>query len=639
MAARSFRGVSRRRFIAGAGLALAGTVMACGQGQEAARLVSTSPPSSPASGAPPAQANTPAPTVPTAPSATSAPRPSPSPTVAVPASPTAGPASPTAGATAKAAASATPKPGVAAAPDMVLINGKVITVDRSDTIAQAVAIKDGRVQAAGSNEAIRGLVGAGTKVVDLKGKTVTPGLIDAHNHLQVIAQFGGYLLPFLPPEVKSLKEMQDRLAGLAAKTPQGEWIKGYYLAFSEGRPPRRQDLDKVTPEHPVWMMQQGGHVGAANSLAIKQAGLSASTASPQGGIIEKDASGELTGVFYNHRAMDLLRQAIPPFTTEMARDGILASQPLLAAVGVTSFQDNNVRSGDTIGAYLDIGRQGKMLLRGAVYLTLEWPQDVARALAAQRYEDPFMRFAGYKFLIDGQAPTAYCHQRHSGVEWNLPTWDPAMFKRVVAALHETGLQICVHCAGDAATDLVLDAYEAAMNAAPRPDPRHRIEHAVLTTPEATRRMRDLGVVVSTQPQFIRVGGNSWLATFGEERMNRVIVTREWLDAGVHVALGSDAPTTPWLSPAAALAGAVHRLNGSNKVVGPDQKLTIQEALRCHTIEAAYAAHEEQVKGSIEPGKLADLAVWGEDPYVLPAAQLMQAPIAMTIIGGKVVYEG
>jgi predicted amidohydrolase YtcJ len=360
--------------------------------------------------------------------------------------------------------------------------------------------------------------------------------------------------------------------------------------------------------------------------------------SPQGGIIEKDASGELTGVFYNHRAMDLLRTHIPPFTTEAAREGILAAQPLFAAVGVTSFQDNNVRSSDTIETYLDLGRQGKMLLRGAVYMTLEWPKDLTRALAATRYDDPYMRFAGYKFLIDGQAPTAYCHEPHSGVQWNLPTWDPAGFKQAVAALHETGLQICVHCAGDAAVDLTLDAYEAAMNAHPRPDPRHRIEHAVLTTPEATRRMADLGVVVSTQPQFIRVGGNSWLSTFGEARMKRAIVTREWLDAGVHVALGSDAPTTPWLSPNAALAGAVARVNASNKVVGPEQRMTISEALRGHTFEAAYAAHEEMLKGSIEPGKLADLAVWGEDPLTCPIQQLMQAPIAMTIVGGKVVYE-
>lgn len=605
--------ISRRRFLIGAGAALAGAALGCGQSQNAARLITPSP----------APASTAVPTL--APAATAMPRPT--------ATPLPSPAP------AEVASSPTPSPDLAAAADMVLVNGKVITIDPADTIVQAVAVKDGLIMATGDNEAIRMLAGPQTRVIDLKGKAVTPGLIDPHNHLQVVAQFGGYLLRFLPPEVKSIKDLQAGLARLAATMPKGEWIKGYYLGFIEGRQPNRQDLDAVAPEHPVWLMQQGGHFGSANSLALEMAGLSASTPSPQGGIIEKDASGELTGVFYNHRAMDLLRVHIPPYTAEMAHDGILSAQPLFAAVGVTSFQDNNVRVSDTIETYLDIGRQGKMLLRGAVYLTLEWPKDLPRALAAPRYDDPYMRFAGYKFLIDGQAPTAYCHEPHGGVQWNLPTWDPAGFKQAVAALHETGLQICVHCAGDAAVDLVLDAYEAAMNAHPRSDPRHRIEHAVLTTPEATRRMRDLGVVVSTQPQFIRVGGNSWLSTFGEERMKRAIVTREWLDAGVHVALGSDAPTTPWLTPNAALAGAVLRVNASNIVVGPEQRLTIGEALRGHTIEAAYAAHEETLKGSIEPGKLADLAVWGKDPLTAPAQQLMQAPIAMTIIGGKVVYEG
>lgn len=629
MATRRSDRVNRRRFLAGAGLALAGAMLGCGQGQEAARLLTegtpaathTAPPPAPTSGLSPAPTGTPAPSAANTAAATAAPRPS-----------------PTASATPRDTATPTAQPALTAPADMVLINGKVITVDPADTIAQAIAVKNGLILAAGANEAIRQLAGPETRVVDLKGRAVTPGLIDPHNHLQVVAQFGGYLLPFLPPEVRSIKDLQTRLAQSAATTPEGEWIKGYYLGFTDGRWPNRQDLDAAAPKHPVWMMQQGGHLGSANTLALKMAGLSASTPSPQGGIIEKDAAGEPTGVFFNHRAMDLLRSHIPPFTTAAVREGIVAAQPLFAAVGVTSFQDNNVRVSDTIETYLDLGRQGQMLLRGAVYLTLEWPKDLPRALNTARHDDPTMRFAGFKFLIDGQAPTAYCHEPHNGVQWNLPTWDPANFKQAVAALHETGLQICVHCAGDAAVDLTLDAYEAAMNAHPRPDPRHRIEHCVLTTPEATRRIRDLGVVVSTQPQFIRVGGNSWLSTFGEERMKRAIVTREWLDAGIHVALGSDAPTTPWLAPAAALANAVLRVNAANEVVGPDQRLTIREALRGHTWEAAYAAHEEKLKGSIEPGKLADLAVWGEDPYTYPAAKLLQAPIAMTIVGGKVVYE-
>jgi predicted amidohydrolase YtcJ len=522
---------------------------------------------------------------------------------------------------------------------MVLLNGKVITVDAADTIAQAVAIKDGLIQAVGPDEKIRALADGKTKVIDLQDKAVTPGLIDAHNHFQLVGLMGSYFTAFLPPEVKSIPDLQKKLAEVVSKTPKGEWIKGYYLTVGEGRPPNRQDLDPVSPDHPAWLMQQGGHYGSANSLALKIANITAATPDPTGGIIERDAKGELTGVFYNHRAMDLLRKNIPPWTREMAQENIVTTQPLFAACGVTSFQDNNVRGTDVIRTYLEAGKQGKMSLRGAVYYTLEWPQDLDRALKEiEHYKDPFMRFVGFKFLIDGQAPTAYCHQPHSGIQWNMPTWEPQSFKKAVRALHDTGLQICVHCAGDAAVDLTLDAYEEAMKANPRPDPRHRIEHAILTTSEATKRMNDLGVVVSTQPQFLRVGGDGWVNVFGVQRAKRAIVTREWLNAGVPVALGSDAPTTPWYTPQATLAGAVSRLTLSGRVHEPDQRMTIQEALRAHTMGSAYAAHEEKIKGSIEVGKLADLAVWNEDPYAMSVERLFKATIATTIVGGKVVYQ-
>jgi predicted amidohydrolase YtcJ len=523
--------------------------------------------------------------------------------------------------------------------DLALVNGKVITVSPSDAIAQAVAIKNGLIQAVGTTEEVHGTTSGVTKVVDLGGKSVTPGLIDAHNHLQIMGLMGSLYVAFIPPEVKTIPDMQSKLANLVAQAPKGQWIQGYYWSVGEGRVPNRQDLDPVSPEHPVWIMQQGGHYGAANSAALRMAGVTAATPNPAGGVIERDSRGDPTGVFYNHRAMDVLRRVIPPYTTEMVRDNITSTQPIMAACGVTSFQDNNVRGTDVLGTYLDAGKRQAMTLRGAVYFTLEWPQDLDRALKeVERYEDPYMRMAGFKFLIDGQAPTAYCHEPHNGVAWNMPTWEPQSFKQAVRALHDTGLQICVHCVGDAAVDLVLDAYEEAMNANPRPDPRHRIEHCILCTPDATKRMKDLGVVVSTQPQFLRMGGDYWPTIFGEERARRAIVTREWLDVGIRVALGSDAPTTPWHTPQITLAGAVTRITVSNRVFEKGQCLTIQEALRAHTWTAAYAAHEENIKGSIEVGKLADLTVWKEDPYSISMQRLAQAQIAMTIVGGKTVYE-
>ena len=437
-----------------------------------------------------------------------------------------------------------------------------------------------------------------------------------------------------------MDDLRERLAEAVAQTPEGEWVRGYFITVVGGGLPNRHDLDPVSPNHPVWIMQQGGHYGSANSLALQLAGITADTPDPVGGVIEREASGEPSGVFYNHRAMDVLRRHVPQPTVEMVRDYVSAAQPLFASSGVTTFHDNNVRGVNTVGAYFDTDREGQMLIRGQVHYTLERPIDLERALKEVEYYqgNGFMRFAGFKFLLDGQPKMAYCHEPHNGVRWDVSTWEPQRFKDTVRALHDTGLQICVHCMGDAAADLTLDAFEEAMNANPRPDPRHRLEHAIITTPQATQRIKDLGVVVSTQPQFIRLGGDHYADMFGEERARRVIVTREWLEAGVPVALGSDAPTTPWLTPQVTLFGAVSRITFSNQRFEPEQSMTIQEALRAHTMGSAYAGFEEDIKGSIEVGKLADLAVWSEDPYTAPLKRLWQIPMSMTIIGGEIVYQ-
>ena len=245
---------------------------------------------------------------------------------------------------------------------------------------------------------------------------------------------------------------------------------------------------------------------------------------------------------------------------------------------------------------------------------------------------------GYKFLIDGQGPTAYCYEPHAGTDHQLTTWEPQMFKDTVRSLHDTGLQICVHCIGDAASDLVLDAYEDAMNANPRSDPRHRIEHAVLTKPSTTQRIKDLGVVVSTQPAFIYLFGDGWKGLFGEERLSRIMVTREWLDAGVHLAIGSDAPSTPFFNPQSSLAGAMTRHTFKGTPIAPEQGMTFSEALRAHTIEAAYAAHQESVLGSLEKGKFADFIVWPRDPsQMTPRDLALTTLVDMTFVGGRQVY--
>jgi len=548
--------------------------------------------------------------------------------------------------TAVSGASTTPlPPGATITPlppgtkaDIILASGRIMTVDPANSVDEAIAIKGNRIMTVGTNEAIRALADSATKVIELNGRTVTPGFIDPHLHLSVVGLFTTYYTPFMPPDVKDIPSLQRALSDYLRGKQPGEWVMGYYLGLSDKMIPTKEDLDPVSSGNPVFIMNIGGHWGTANSVAMQIAGVTNSTPSPEGGIIEKK-DGELTGVFYNHRAMDVLRRFAPPVSIDVVKQGIIDTQKAFASCGVTCFHDNNIRDVDNIRAYQELTQEGKLFLRNELYLTLEWPADMEHVAQVQPMDNELTHFAGYKFLIDGQGPTAYTHEPHNGASWQMPTWDPQEFKQEIKSLHDTGLQICVHCIGDAATDLTLEAYEAAMNANPRSDPRHRIEHALITTPQATQKMKDLGVVVSTQPSFIYVFGEGWKTIFTPAQMERVIMTREWLEAGVHVAIGSDAPSNPLYYPQATLAGAMTRVTKKINQIGGDQVFDFTQALRAHTYEGAYAAHQENNLGTLEPGKFADLVVWPEDPSGLNNTNLANTTtVDMTMVNGKVVYE-
>jgi predicted amidohydrolase YtcJ len=522
--------------------------------------------------------------------------------------------------------------------DIILKNGKVYTVDSSYSMAQAVSIKDGLIQAVGNVQQIEATAGPSTQVIDLGGRVVTPGFIDPHIHMRAQGLMGTYYAAFLPPNAKDIPGLQKTLAELVKTKKPGEWIPAYYLVLTDKMIPTKEDLDPVSPDNPVFIMHVGGHWATANSAALKAANVTGKTKSPPGGVIEMK-NGVPTGVLYNHRAMDVVRVYGPPIDREVVTQGILKTQNDLAACGITSFQDNNVRDLEDIQAYQELTKNGQLFLRNDLYLTLEWPADLSKLDQVDHYRDEVTRFAGFKFLIDGQGPTAYCHERTNGAEWKMPTWEPDIFKQTVRTLHDTGLQICVHSIGDAAADLVLDAYQEAMNANPRSDPRHRIEHVILTKPEATQRIKDLGVIASVTPGFVYLCGDSWEPLYGPERLDRIMVVREWLDAGVHVTIGSDAPSMPFYNPQFNIASAMTRMTYKEKVIGADQVLTFDEALKAHTYEAAYAAHEENVKGSLEPGKFADIVVWTEDPSTLDPVSLAKTKtVYMTMVGGKTVYQ-
>lgn len=548
---------------------------------------------------------------------------------------------------------ATLPPGVATRPaptlpsgqflDIILVNGRIATMNAANSFAQAIGVKDGTIYKVGKDEDVLALAGETTQKIDLLGRTVTPGLIDTHCHLSAAGLYGPLYIDINPPIATTYVELQDIIGDAAAKTPKGDWVVASGYISIEGRSPKKHDLDPVSPDHPVLLINQGGHMGVVNSFALELAGVDASTKNPKFGFFVRDTNGDPTGELINHAAIDVFRSLWPKdlVDTSVWESSVLNPQSKFASVGVTSFQDVNARGMDRMEAYFNVARQGRMDIRGYLLNTIEYAKEAESMpdeIEAVRYSDDYMVFGGFKFLLDGAGEASFTNEPHSGVAWNVPTWDAKQLNDITAAFHEAGFQCAFHALGDAAVDMALDAIENAMNAYPRSDPRHRIEHALLNTDSALQRTKDLGVIISTQPQVIRLMGEAFRNIWGEERAQRMIPTRTWLDMGIPVTLSSDAPSLPWFEPQITISGALLRLTSTDDVLGADQVMMIEESLRSHTIEGAYAAFEEDIKGSLEEGKMADLVVWNEDPYTTPADYLYESTIDLTMVDGKIIHQ-
>ena len=544
-------------------------------------------------------------------------------------------------------ASPTPKvvstgvPGEVA--DTILVNGNILTMDAKRSTARALAIKGGNILLVGDDQTVRALAGENSKVIDLAGRTVTPGLIDAHCHLSACGQLGTVYVDISWPKVFTISDMQAKLAEKISVTPPGEWVVGSGWVTFGGKYPTKHDLDPVSPNHPVFVLNQGGHMAAVNSLALEMAGVKASTPDPGNGRFLREANNEPNGTVLNHPAMDYFRRLWPPELSDVKtyETAILSPMAKFASMGVTSFQDVYARDMDRMQAYFNIAKRGEMSIRGQVMNVLEYIQELDGRIAgieAIRYEDEYMHFAGAKFQADGALEASYTNEPHDGLAWNIPIWKPKDLNEAVKAFHDAGYQVAIHTAGDAATDMALDAIEKAMNANPRSDPRHRIEHSVLNTDKALQREKDLGIVVSTQPTLIRAFYDAAERIWGEERAQTMIPTRTWLDMGVPLCLSSDAPSMPWWDPQSTLFSSIVRVSPSKKPVSPEQALTIEEAMYAHTMGGAYADFAENKKGSLEPAKFADLIVWHDNPYSVATEDILKLTIDLTMVGGKVVHQ-
>jgi predicted amidohydrolase YtcJ len=525
-------------------------------------------------------------------------------------------------------------------PDLVLYRGQVITMNPAQPSAEALAVAGDRILAVGSSSEVRALARRGTRQVNLGGRTVVPGFIDAHSHP---AYAGRRHLRYIDCDLRSIPAIQAALRADAARKPAGAWVLGFKYddtKTAERRFLTRQDLDAVSDDHPIFVEHRGGHTAYVNSLALARGGISEETPDPPGGRYQRDpSSGQLTGRLLE-RAMEELQEKIPDsYSRADDQAAVSLISRKLAQAGITSAHDAYATAAD-LRAYQDGHEAGELLTR--IYCLIGY-SDIDKMIAAgvrTGLGNEWVRVGAMKATCDGSISerTARLSQPYVGRpdDFGIFVSEEQELYGVARKAHEAGWQVGIHANGDAAIERVLGIYERLQKELPRRDPRFRIEHCTVITPSLVRRIKQLGAIPTPFSTYVYFHGEK-MKEYGAERLNRMFAHRSFLDAGVRVTEASDYPPGPF-EPMMALQSMVTRTDMSGNVWGPKQRISIEEALRVATLNGAYASYEERLKGSLEQGKLADLVVLGRNPLQEDQSSLISIPIERTMVGGRWVYE-
>ncbi len=550
--------------------------------------------------------------------------------------------------------------------DLVLVGGRVITLDAESRVAEAVAVRGTRVAAVGATAEIEALAGPGTERIDLAGRTVTPGLMDAHVHFSSGGMNLLYTLDLSYPNVESIAEVQDAVAEQAERLGDGEWVRG--RGWDEGKLEElryiyARDLDEVVADRPVWLSHTMGHYGVANSLALEMAGITADTPDPPGGTIDRTAAGLPTGVL-KESAQGLVSRLIPGFGPEERRAGIRALADEFNKECMTGGKDPGIGRA-AWEAYRDVQAAGDLSVRiFALWRgrngTIEEVRSYADSLAAftRPYEstgDDHLISGGVKLYIDGSggARTAWLYD-----DWNrdhtdtdtgnrgYPATDPDELRRRFRAYHDAGLHVSIHSIGDRGIDWTVDSFEEALQATPIRGLRHGIIHSNIPTDRAMDIMAALqrdweAGYPEPSPTFTWWIGDTYAGNFGPERALRLNPFRSYRERGMIWASGSDYSVTPFAARYGVWASVARRpLLGvyGDRPYGTAESVDAETALRSFTTWAAHQMFLEDKVGTIEPGMYADLAVWDRDPLTVPTDDLRDMSCEMTVFNGEVVYE-
>lgn len=532
--------------------------------------------------------------------------------------------------------------------DIVLRNGP-IWCGREDGVVEALAVWQGKVLATGSDAEIAGLIGPQTRVVDLKGRLATPGLNDSHLHLVSLGMTMDWV-DARPAAAPTLDDLLGAIAARAAKAKPGDWVlaRGYdQTKLDTGRHPYREELDRAAPENPVMLVRTCGHVSICNSKALALAGIDEHSPTPEGGLIEQQ-NGRLTGMLAEN-ARAPVWAAIPAPTEEDLVSGIERGGKYLLSLGITSCMDAAVgqRGGfGEISAYHRAKREGRLPVR--TWLTLLG--DEGRSIVPECYAaglisgtgDEMLMVGAVKFFLDGSAGgrTAWMNEPYLGDDktTGVQMLENSELERIVMDAHVKGYQLACHAIGDAAIEQLITAYEKALAAHPDPDRRHRVEHCGFSTPTQHERMVAAGVYPCPQQVFIHDFGDAYVKVLGPERALSSYPFKTWFDLNLKPATGSDAPVCD-PNPFPNFHTMLTRQTWRGTVMDERERVSIEEALQAYTEYGAFSQKQEQVKGRLVPGFLADIAVFSRDLLTArPEDILKDTRCDLTILNGEIVYD-
>lgn len=538
--------------------------------------------------------------------------------------------------------------GQSVSADLVVTNANIRTMDTRRTVAQSMAVLGGKIIAVGSNAGIKPLIGAKTRIIDARGKTVLPGFNDAHVHFR---STGERLSLVDLRTAQSPEEFVQRIKDFAAKTPKGRWITGGGWDHENWKPnnlPTAAMIDAVTPDHPVYVFRLDGHMSLANTAAMKIAGVNRETKDVDGGVIVRDAAGDPTGIFKD-AAQDYLKKAVPPASWEEKLEHIQAATNYAASLGVTSVQDfayttEPVETRGQVGAYQEMLRLGKLKTRIYACSPLSQYQRWANTGVRAAFGDAMLRTGCLKGYADGSlgSTTAWLFDPYLDApnSRGLAGEDMPRTPEYVLEADKAGLQVNIHAIGDRANDEILDIFERTMAANGMRDRRFRIEHAQHLRQEDIKRFGNQKVIASMQPIHLPDDGRWAWKRLDAKRLKGTYAFRTLLDMGAVLAFGSDSPVAS-LNPLLGIHAAVTRQTGDGKNPNgwiPEQKITVDEAVRAFTHGSAYAEFQDNVKGTLEIGKLADFVILSEDIFTIDPVKIRDVKVLITILSGNVVFE-